>query len=184
MLCRSKNFLVYHFAISLLILRRCLLCEVKLFVLFWGLTTQLPNKSHTGAYSQLWMPGLRLACFFPVFLNLYVIPTTFCLWAFIFLYFCVPFFISFSMACYGWPLMPSSSCSLSSHLLAPRVLLLFILCLLALPVLVTASVFIRSIRCFRQAKDHSFTVKYSVNKVTHLKTIFLNRCQYLLVTNE
>lgn len=44
---------------------------VRFFSFLGGPTSQLPNESHTEAYSYLRMSSLRLACFLPALLNLH-----------------------------------------------------------------------------------------------------------------
>ena len=117
------------------------------------------------------MPGLSLACFLPAFLKLSQLPFASGLLSFsisVYLSLLLSLWLTGCLAPDGLLLF---SCSLF-------LLLLFVspihtLCVLAPPIFVPASllaiqIFIRTIRCFRQAQKHSFTElnKYSVN-VSH-----------------
>ena len=102
----------------------------------------------------------------------YVNLTAFCLWGFIFLYFYTPFptFFLSGLLC-SWVAGPwcPPLLVLSLLLLAFGSPSIYSLCLPASLTLAPASLsavqlFIRTIRCFRQAKNHSFTVNQMQHK--------------------
>lgn len=115
---------------------------------FLGPTIQLPNKSHRESYFYLWMPTLDWLVSSQLFLT-WIIPSTSCLWAFIFLFFRMLLLSFYFHVCFVSGglnievillILPLNVSSFSSSLFP----ILFSALLLAI------HLFLKPIRCFRQ----------------------------------